>query len=320
MVMKRRLGYYVLGEGGAIDSMLLKEELTPESQEELNRLVQVVLELQPIQIAYEVLEGNYQDLERTIGLMASERPADNMGPLMIEEALEGLYTATQRVVNILATFNSFLVLTQDVLKRIDPNAAAEFEGARNKLHTESFAYRFLYLLRNFSQHSGLPIGGTQLHLSREKSAEPFRQRSSIYILRDKLLGTSFDWKSSRKTLEEQAQKFDVLPLLVEQRSIANRLFSVAIATQAIPLAECSRYIDVLLALIRLPSGAVPVVFIGDSLDPKFPPKGWELVPVQQLRSLAEAHRRALSLADPQSLGNPGRSQSEVQHPPASMRG
>jgi hypothetical protein len=294
--MRRRVGYYHPKAGNEVEFSILKDDLSFEQQEEFDRVTHILLELQPIQIAYEIYENNFQDLEAASVSMEMNRPAVQIGSAMYEGALEGLYVSTQRVTNLLASFNSFLTLTQDILGRIDRASSLRFEVARNELHSESFAYQFLYQLRNFSQHSGLPIGSVRFQLKRGQPTEAFQQRGSVLILRDKLLNTSFDWKSAGKTLKDQEPEFDLWPLLASQRSIAGNLFATAMDLQAIRLGECSRYLIALLRLIQLPAGAVPVVFVGESADPMLPPGSIELIPMLQLQALASAHRKAIARA------------------------
>ena len=74
------------------------------------------------------------------------------------------------------------------------------------------AYRFLYNLRDYSQHCGPPLGGFAVSAAKVQG----RRSLELFINRSELLQASFKWKSHAKELIEQwSEKIILLPLIDE---------------------------------------------------------------------------------------------------------
>lgn len=111
---------------------------------------------------------NYQEFLETQtsieALRADSPAADQLGP-------ELSLALNRRLSNFLSSFRAFLDHSELRIKRQYGNTSAEavaFKSACSLVFDRSFAYRFAYKLRNYSQHFGLPIG----HIQGEAKLDP----------------------------------------------------------------------------------------------------------------------------------------------------
>ena len=89
--------------------------------------------------------------------------------------------------------------------------AARVTAATNRVFDANPAYRFLYNLRDYSQHCGAPLGGLTV------ASQPDGSRSvDLYLSRSELLLAHFDWSRHAKTLlEEWDEQILLMPLIDE---------------------------------------------------------------------------------------------------------
>jgi hypothetical protein len=116
------------------------------------------------------------------------------------------------IMNYLASFRAFLDHAETRFKR--EFGAAEFEELKAIQRTQydsSFSYRFVYNLRNYAQHCGLPMG----NFLWEASEHPPRSKNVAYsmeisFLRDRLLEDWNDWRGNLKAeIAAKPAKWDV---------------------------------------------------------------------------------------------------------------
>jgi hypothetical protein len=157
---------------------------------------------------------------------------------MDELILENLYLEVNRLlINMLASFTAYLNLTERKLKE-QPAGEATFERfkkACSAAYDTDFAYRFLYKLRNFSQHYELPIGN--IHAGQSLNEDGIQQyKLEITFLPDELLNNDFDsWgQPVRSELECMDEEFDVVPLLDR---LIDRLMEIESVVTSVRLAD-----------------------------------------------------------------------------------
>ncbi len=118
----------------------------------------------------------------------------------------------RRLMNFLSAVRTYLDHTETDLKRRfgeDSERYTRFEKLTNRLYDSWFSYRFLYKLRNFVQHCGLPLDSLS-HTSTHNS-----RALSVTVSRSRLL-TDFDWGAAlRGEIERLPEAVDIGPFLVE---------------------------------------------------------------------------------------------------------
>jgi hypothetical protein len=87
-----------------------------------------------------------------------------------------------------------------------------FKAATRQEFDENLGYRFMYKLRNYATHCGLPIGSVTLGSGPDRSS----QTISFSLNRDSLLNDFNQWGPIVKSdLEQMAEDFEIFPLVRE---------------------------------------------------------------------------------------------------------
>jgi hypothetical protein len=306
----RRFGYFIAQPNATMDFVIHSLVASPEILSEFHDLVRVVFRLQPVVISLRIVENNVRDILDAInGCREALDALATPNVVPAESALNGLIAAAQRVSNFLAAATGFLSLAESQLREEYGKGSAEFDAwnkRRRELHRGSFAYRFLYELRNFSQHRALPISSFNISGERDAQTSTMRFKVGLEIIRDGLLVDGFSWsKQLKRDLEGQPEKFDLLPLIDEFLVIVQALCLDIFHIESARLAECLRYIDVVRKKIQAPPNAALAIFVGHSPAPGIPPARNEVIPEEQVKWLLKEFDDLLNLfADADEASSP----------------
>jgi hypothetical protein len=71
----------------------------------------------------------------------------------------------------------------------------------------------------------------------------------------------------------------------------------AVKLQNPRLAECARYFDAVRRTLKIPVGAVPVIFIGESTSKEIPPSRFEVIPMEQFEYLLREYDQLLKACE-----------------------
>jgi hypothetical protein len=190
-------------------------ELTADEHAALSSALQVVLRL-GLRDMYRFVVRNYQQLDRLVDFYVqlfgkAQRPRG----ILPRQAAESVMESTT---NWLNSTRLFLDHEETWLKRHfgeDSQEYADFTKARHTAFDTSVAYRFLYKLRDFATHCGLPIGQVRLWApSDEDRARGLSQRIHFELDRDDLLRQFPKWGAKvKQDLEQMPGTFELLPLI-----------------------------------------------------------------------------------------------------------
>lgn len=120
--------------------------------------------------------------------------------------------------NYLSSIRTFLDHSETFLKRKygeNSNEFKEFKKIISYFFDNSFAYRFFYKLRNYSQHIGLPIDNFNFTTEYDNEESLIKGKLSISFNGKKLLSNYNSWGIVKNDLENMQEQFDVTPLLFE---------------------------------------------------------------------------------------------------------
>ncbi len=141
------------------------------------------------------VEGVFEFCRQTVAAFAADKA-------MTAERMYRIATeANRHLLNVLTSLRTFLDHAETRLKRTYGKGSAEvaeFKRATSQEYDRRFAYRFLYRLRNYAQHCGLPVGrfslGSEvLESAGEEPDPPTRETLAIYFAREQLLTDFDDW-------------------------------------------------------------------------------------------------------------------------------
>lgn len=283
----RRLGYYIEKNDGTMDFIVIPKALSTEVYTEFICLTDVIFTLQPIVIAYEIAERNFSEIVDSQTLFAL-----NLNGAMAQvsaaatQAIDGLVHVSQRVTNFLAGASAFVTQCQIRVAHTsgeDSPAFLQWNELRKDEHANKFAYRFLYEMRNFSQHRSLPISNFCISGARTTVGTPMDFSIDFTLSRDELLQSGYTWKKELAS-EIQTQDSDIplTPLLEDYMQSMRKLCLAALNIHCEALANCARYLSKLQELSQMPEGGTPAIFVYPTNETSSPPTRHEQIPVQQL--------------------------------------
>jgi hypothetical protein len=228
-------------------------------------------------------------------MQSAEATVTNSG-LLRDAAREIDFETNRRFLSFLSAVRTYLDHTGTRLKRQygDGEPFDSFKKACRSAHDGSFAYRFLYQLRNYSQHCGLPIGHVVVAASRPTPAGPNQKRVVLGFDASDLLARGADtWGTVRSELAAMPTVLDIEPIL-EEVALHLRQIEEATCTAERPfLAEAAKpVVDLLSPIAR--SGGVPVAGV---LRPTENGTDVELIqaPVEALRWLGLEYLAAVEV-------------------------
>ncbi|MDF2083773.1 hypothetical protein [Bacillus pseudomycoides] len=112
---------------------------------------------------YMTVELNYQEIHSTIQKYSEQyKKNSQMSWILIRRIMLDI---SRRVLNYLSTFRTYLDHAEYLLKKEygkNSEQVKKFKEVCSKEYDNYFAYRFLYRLRNYSQHCGMPVGNVSL--------------------------------------------------------------------------------------------------------------------------------------------------------------
>lgn len=296
---KRKFAFFAPNDDGTVDITIRPDSLTPEQLEEFENYTDVVFYLQPVVLSIEAVVSNYRDLKAVLAKSEEQLNRENRNPFpSMKRILHGQVFVIQKFNAFLSSATTFLYLAENDLKRKygqGSNEFSEFNSLRQNLHASNFSYRFLYDLRNFSQHYALPITSLDLHSSRPTLTEDLEIYVELSFQRDKLLASGWNWKEElRKDIEGQPEQILALPLIDQYLLILMNICLAFALPERERTADAFTYFNALRETLGAPLNADLVTILGgpvqtpthDHLNAKF-----EVIPIDQLSWIVEKLER-----------------------------
>lgn len=283
----RRFGYYIAMSDGTMTFRVHGQVADDKVLSEFKDVVQVIFDLQPLAITITGVERNHNELiESAASLKVVLDNVKSPNDIPLPHMMDGMIAVVQRVSNFISSATGFLGQAESSLNtRFGGTSELTKAWVQRKrdLHASSFAYRFLYTLRNFSQHYGIPVSNLRVEAQRDAGAGVMRCDVAALISRNDLLSKEFNWPSGMKeALQEQPDAFDILPLTFEFLAVLRELALMLFQMDAPRLASAVHYFDTIRRVLLIPDLAVPVIFVGPSPAEGFPPTHVERVPMAQV--------------------------------------
>lgn len=279
----RRVGYCIENVDGTMDIAVNSTSFDEQCYQELNDTLKVVFDIKPIVTAFYAARENYRDLMTSVtSYLSNMKKVNSPSTIAINESLDSLALFTRQVSNFLATASLFLMNAKVRLGKIfgkSSNEITQWDNYRQNLHFNSFAYRFMYELRNYSQHYGLPISGLNLQIDNMTTIN----RSidlTIYVCKKDLLRDNYNWKIKAE-IEALEEHTDIIPLLNEYNGILGQLFHKYTCLFENKILVCSKYINTFREVFKIPEKSLPMLFISEKMENQSLPDKRELIPFAQ---------------------------------------
>ncbi|MEO1720458.1 MAG: hypothetical protein AAFR23_09570, partial [Pseudomonadota bacterium] len=165
--------------------------------------------------------------------------------------------------NIMSSFRSFLDHADTYLSRkfgVESDELAAWKSLQASEYDQTFAYRFVYKLRNYVQHVGMP----PLKLSASSSANTESVTMRIDLDRDRLLAARKIFKAKvTADLEQQPSLMSLCELMQDWIGSFERLASAYVLGRASDAEEAARRVLSLRRRIGASEGFVHLAWIDD---------------------------------------------------------
>ena len=197
------------------------------------------------------------------------------------------FRANWQLINYLASMRFFLDYTETRVKRRFGKSSAQsekFKRACSSAFDSKFAYRFLYKLRNYAQHCGLPAGPVDVRGQPSPEGKPFEIELTVYFDPIQLLKEYRDWGLVKQDLQRMSAPFSVSPLI---REITTRLHKIHVLTVAFDLPELKKAGRQVLQVINDALGTAGVPALGQMITDGPEGEGFEIFwpPLRMLQHL-----------------------------------
>lgn len=198
------------------------------SEDDFNRYSKYISELTKLSAdenLFKIVELNHIELKQSIEKYTKDF---SNGTSAGEAAFAHMVLDVNRLIlNFLSSIRTYLDHTETRLKRNSRNEFEEFKYFKqetSKAYDDNFFYRFLYKLRNYSQHCGLPAATITFHSQEDENEQP-DNALTLFLNRDELLNNFNSWGIVEKELLNQPEKFDIIPLVDNKFKILNEINS-----------------------------------------------------------------------------------------------
>ena len=284
--IKRRVGYYRKSPDGKIDVALQKSEFDDECFDELTEYIQVINDTQPIIIAFDIVSRNFNEVSESISKYRGFTVNQGI-PIkgFIPQAIEGMTDLIQRISNFLASASMFLTIAESKLRSVFGKKSFELKMwnlFRQELHKDSFSYRFMYKLRNYSQHHGLPLSSVICKIDDMKNIEESTSLS-VNLSKQELLKDEFNWGSLKHEIEVLEEQTNIYPHLSNYMRIIESILVKYVDSFRRKIADCYAYMSAFHRAIGIPENAVPVLFTGQASVDGAIPNDMMYIPVEQFQ-------------------------------------
>ena len=172
------------------------------------------------------------------------------------------FNINRHIFNYLSSIRMFLDHNEYNLKKrygSDSPRVKRFKKTCSQIYDNSFSYRFLYKLRDYVQHCGMPLGNLELAAKESNFAPNGIQRSlSVQFDRDGLLTKFSNWGSQlSREIPKLPRRFEVTPHISEGMKCVEKIYLTLIEDDFPQLLHAAEYIRQLIApakdLIGVPS-------------------------------------------------------------------
>jgi hypothetical protein len=216
--MDIRLGYIKRTELG--NEFVFIENLSQEKYNDIKNANENVGQIRDHRYLFKIVEENYLALNNFVN-DALEKLIEDFDTITDSSTVHrnNIYLNFNRhLLNYLSSLRTFIDHAKTNFSKRYGSNSLELEKLNSILNTNyenSFAYRFLYKLRNYSQHCGLPVEDIYFSFENDINTKKTSGDLELNFNRDLLLHKYDSWGKVKKDLTETSNLFKVIPLIKE---------------------------------------------------------------------------------------------------------
>lgn len=210
---------------------------------------------------YKLTILNYQDfLETIIGY--SDKYKKEPEKITLESMNEILLNINRCFLNYLFSVRAFLDHTETKISRLYGKQSKSyllFKDACSEEYDKNFSYRFLYKLRNYSQHCGIPIEGIYL-VSEEKPVDSGIVENRLMVRFRKNTLLNYDsWGSLKQEIDSLEDEIEVVSIVANFSRSLDRINTVLLDDYKPVFMKSAEYIQELIKEVSS-TDRTPVIY------------------------------------------------------------
>ncbi|MGG0387828.1 hypothetical protein ABEZ76_07575 [Priestia megaterium] len=237
------------------------KELKVEEYTVYNKIKKRLMQFQQDQQLYTMINWNYHDIYRKISYYLSEYSQNSSVDWIKMDRI--LLDINRLLLNFLSACRTFLDHNQTRLNKefgSESEQMKRFKAACSKEYDNYFSYRFLYKLRNYAQHCGMPVGNVSIGGKAVRIPDEVENFLSVQFDRNSLLKNYDSWgKPVKGELLELPDFFEVNGYIDEVMGCFERINFILIEERIPDLLEGTQYIIDLIKPLKEKSGT-PCIF------------------------------------------------------------
>jgi len=265
----RKIGWFIPRRDGKVD-LGTGPRLSAENWAEFKSMIEVMAEIRPFLVDYLSLENDFMALagmENEIVTYLRDMP----NPVAFGGVQQTIVLAKAQgaLSNFLSSTSAFRDRSDTRLRERygkHSNQHQQLLGSFKAAYDRSFAYRLLYNVRNYGQHHDSPLSMIPTHGARLASGE-LDFTVSLVLAPKEMLRSEKIQKSFRSELSARPGELHLIPLVKEFFYLHGGIIKVVIDMYMPRLIQFQNYGRAVLTRMRVPEGAVPVIFEGEDLGP-----------------------------------------------------
>jgi hypothetical protein len=217
MAGRAAIGFWTQAEGQAGFDIHVVSDIVDD---DFDRYMEAIATYRSIteRYVYQLLDRDWQRLRSMRAIYTNVERVGGSFRAVDKRTLSGLFMG--EVTHWLSTTRLYLESQRDSLVRLFGDGSDQtkrFVAATNRVFDANEGYRFLYNLRDYSQHCGPPLGGLTV-----SSLGNGTRSVELYLSRSELLLARFGWSRHAKALLEQWDEKILLMPLIDQAMIGFR--------------------------------------------------------------------------------------------------
>jgi len=217
---------------------------------------------------FDIARLNHREYSNTINQLQTDYSANYI--LDWQRVSDMVVDVNLRLLNFLCAFRTYLDHTEARLKRQEGESSTHFQSFRQACVDEfdnCFSYRFVYRLRNYTQHCGMPLGRVASRSDLEDvSTGQSSHEIDFYFERDYLLSNFDSWGAVVKPdLEAMPPQFPITSHIDESMECLQRIDEAVIQEAKQPILASLADIKALLSEVEGQPGC-PCVYTTMSIE------------------------------------------------------
>lgn len=236
-------------------------ELNNAEYEEYERTIECLTDFSSELQLFTIVYMNYNDHKKILNQYFED--FTNIPSMRISQIESMNLNINRYILNFLSSVRTYLDHSKTNLKKRnekDSQRVGLFESACNNAYESHFSYRFLYKLRNYTQHFGMPVGKLSLQKSLIPSSNDIHHSFVVEFNRDELLRYDKWGPQLKSEIQKLPPTFEITPHITVMMKCIERINFILISDELPKLIKGAEYMKQLITEIKDSSGIPYILY------------------------------------------------------------